>query len=321
MADGFYRLTYRDIAERLGISPDAARMKANRKAKAGHWRLLPDETPGQERLVEIPAADIDDVVAKAAQAERSALAEQAEQAAPAQPFGSAEHPASAEQSAQPEQPARPAVAERSAVVELFVPPRVTVSFDPQHPHLPPAAAERSPSAQPSATPEHSAWAEPAEQAAPPAPAVSPEQAAPAEQAEQPAQAEQAVQAEQASQAEQSQTAEQAPQAEQSQAAEQVEAQSEPRSGDDDLEENAEGESGDALVSTLTARVTTLTNRLIEETNAREKASEELNASAVREAELKVEIERLCTRVSELTDALAHPHRPWWRRLIQGSSGD
>ena len=303
MADGFYRLTYRDIAERLGISPDAARMKANRKAKAGHWRLLPDETPGQERLVEIPAADIDDVVAKAAQAERSALAEQAEQAAPAQPFGSAEHPASAEQSAQPEQPARPAVAERSAVVELFVPPRVTVSFDPQHPHLPPAAAERSPSAQPSATPEHSAWAEPAEQA------------------EQPAQAGQAVQAEQASQAEQSQTAEQAPQAEQSQAAEQVEAQPEPRSGDDDLEENAEGESGDALVSTLTARVTTLTNRLIEETNAREKASEELNASAVREAELKVEIERLCTRVSELTDALAHPHRPWWRRLIQGSSGD
>ena len=97
MADGFYRLTYRDIADKLGISPDAARMKANRKAKSGHWRLLPDETPGQERLVEIPSAELDDMLAKAAkQAERSApatAAERAEQATPAQPVESAERPA------------------------------------------------------------------------------------------------------------------------------------------------------------------------------------------------------------------------------------
>ncbi len=54
MADGFYRLTYRDIAERLGISPDAARMKANRKAKAGQGPLLPDEKQGQDHLVQVP---------------------------------------------------------------------------------------------------------------------------------------------------------------------------------------------------------------------------------------------------------------------------
>src|SRR5262245_29092894 len=104
MADGFYRLTYRDIADRLGISPDAARMKANRKAKAGHWRLLPDETPGGERLVEIPSDELEAMIAKAAPAERSAPVERVEQATPAQPAATAEHPAPADHPA----PAEPA---------------------------------------------------------------------------------------------------------------------------------------------------------------------------------------------------------------------
>jgi hypothetical protein len=277
MADGFYRLTYRDIAERLGISPDAARMKANRKAKAGAWRLLPDEAPGGERLVEIPSAELDGMLAKAAAAaERSASTEPAEQSAPAQPAATAEHPVEAS-------PAD----ERSPVVELYVPPKVSVSFEPQHPHMPPATAEHPTSAEQAATPEHPAQAEQA---------VSPEQPV---QAEQPALAE-AVANDDA-----------------------ADVQDEPRSGEDGLDPvaNAGMESGDALVTALTARVATLTNRLIEETTAREKASEELSASAVRESELKVEIERLSARVAELTAAAEGDHRPWWRKMIQGRLTD
>jgi hypothetical protein len=238
MADGFYRLTYRDIAERLGISPDAARMKANRKAKAGHWRLLPDEAPGGERLVEIPSAELDAIIAKAVSAERS------------------------------------------APVEQFAPAKVSVSFDPQHPHLPAATPARS---------------------APAGPAAAPEQSAPPEQ---PAAPEQAA-------------------AEQVGRTERADVHPEPPAGENGAEQapTAEAETGDALVATLTARVATLTNRLLEETSAREKEREELAASAVRESELKVEIERLSARVSELTEALEADHRPWWRRLIQGGSAE
>src|SRR5665213_1460784 len=80
MAEGFYQLTYRDLADRLGISPDAARMKANRKAKAGLWRFLPDEAPGQERRVEIPVGDLDDLPERPEAAARAAAAEQVETA-------------------------------------------------------------------------------------------------------------------------------------------------------------------------------------------------------------------------------------------------
>jgi len=294
MADGFYRLTYRDIAERLGISPDAARMKANRKAKAGHWRLLPDEAPGGERLVEIPSADLDGMLAKAAAAaERSALAPAAaEQPAPVRPAATAEHPAPVPPPATAEHPAAAApTAEHSPTVEPYVPPKVSVSFAPEHPHMPPATVDRSASAEPIPNPEQPATAE---QAAAPEQTVDAEQAV---EAEQPAPAEAVANAGPAN------------------------VQAEPRSANDDfdLDEIVGAETGDTLVATLTARVATLTNRLLEETAAREKASDELAASAVRESELKVEIERLSARVAELTAAADGDHRPWWRKMIQGGA--
>ncbi len=52
------RLSYRELAERLGISPDAARMKAKRKVKAGVWRLIPGNHPSDRVTVEIPANDL-----------------------------------------------------------------------------------------------------------------------------------------------------------------------------------------------------------------------------------------------------------------------
>lgn len=52
------KLSYRDLAERLGISTDAARMKAKRKAKAGLWRVIPGNHPSDRVMVELPAADL-----------------------------------------------------------------------------------------------------------------------------------------------------------------------------------------------------------------------------------------------------------------------
>jgi hypothetical protein len=52
------RLSYRELAERLSISPDAARMKAKRKIKAGLWRLIPGNHPSDRVMVEIPANDL-----------------------------------------------------------------------------------------------------------------------------------------------------------------------------------------------------------------------------------------------------------------------
>jgi DNA-binding Lrp family transcriptional regulator len=52
------RLSYRELAERLGISPDAARMKAKRRIKAGAWRLIPGNHPSDRVTVEIPANDL-----------------------------------------------------------------------------------------------------------------------------------------------------------------------------------------------------------------------------------------------------------------------
>jgi hypothetical protein len=52
------RLSYRELAERLGISPDAARMKAKRKIKAGLWHLIPGNHPSDRVMVEVPANDI-----------------------------------------------------------------------------------------------------------------------------------------------------------------------------------------------------------------------------------------------------------------------
>jgi DNA-binding Lrp family transcriptional regulator len=52
------RFSYRELAERLGISPDAARMKAKRKIKAGVWRLIPGNHPSDRVTVEIPTDDL-----------------------------------------------------------------------------------------------------------------------------------------------------------------------------------------------------------------------------------------------------------------------
>lgn len=58
MSDDLVKLSYRDLADRLGISTDAARMKAKRKAKAGRWCIIPGNHPSDRVLVEIPAADL-----------------------------------------------------------------------------------------------------------------------------------------------------------------------------------------------------------------------------------------------------------------------
>jgi hypothetical protein len=52
------RLTYRELAERLGIEPDSARIKARRLAKSGRWKLIPGNHPGAASTVEVPVADL-----------------------------------------------------------------------------------------------------------------------------------------------------------------------------------------------------------------------------------------------------------------------
>ena len=47
-------LSYRALAERLAISPDAARMKAKRKA----WRIVPGNHPNAPVLVEVPVTEL-----------------------------------------------------------------------------------------------------------------------------------------------------------------------------------------------------------------------------------------------------------------------
>lgn len=56
--DDFEKLTYRGLAERLGVSADAARMKAKRKVKAGAWRIIPGNHPSDPVLVEVPLAEL-----------------------------------------------------------------------------------------------------------------------------------------------------------------------------------------------------------------------------------------------------------------------
>jgi len=52
------KLGYRELAERLGITPDAARMKAKRAAKTGRWRIIPGNHPSDRVVVELPAEDM-----------------------------------------------------------------------------------------------------------------------------------------------------------------------------------------------------------------------------------------------------------------------
>ncbi|NML92043.1 hypothetical protein HHL26_23905 [Sphingobium sp. TB-6] len=58
MTEEVLQLGYRELADRLSISPDAARMKAKRAAKSGRWRIIPGNHPSDRVLVEIPAADL-----------------------------------------------------------------------------------------------------------------------------------------------------------------------------------------------------------------------------------------------------------------------
>lgn len=58
MTFGKVTVSYRELAERLGTSPDAARMKAKRKAKLGLWRIIPGNHPSDRVMVEIPEHDL-----------------------------------------------------------------------------------------------------------------------------------------------------------------------------------------------------------------------------------------------------------------------
>lgn len=60
MTEEVLQLGYRELAERLGISPDAARMKAKRAVKSGRWRIIPGNHPSDRVLVEIPAAELNE---------------------------------------------------------------------------------------------------------------------------------------------------------------------------------------------------------------------------------------------------------------------
>lgn len=61
------RLSYRALADRLAISPDAARMKAKRKA----WRIVPGNHPNAPVLVEVPVTELAERVPRE-QAQRNA---------------------------------------------------------------------------------------------------------------------------------------------------------------------------------------------------------------------------------------------------------
>jgi uncharacterized small protein (DUF1192 family) len=58
MSEELIQLGYRELADRLGISPDAARMKAKRAAKTGRWRIIQGNHPSDRVLVEIPASEL-----------------------------------------------------------------------------------------------------------------------------------------------------------------------------------------------------------------------------------------------------------------------
>lgn len=57
MTEQTVSLTYRELADRLGISPDAARMKARRAVQKGRWRIIEGNHPNDPVRVELPAID------------------------------------------------------------------------------------------------------------------------------------------------------------------------------------------------------------------------------------------------------------------------
>ena len=50
--------TYKALAERIGVSVDAARMKAKREAKKGRWQIIPGNHPSDKVTVIIPDSDL-----------------------------------------------------------------------------------------------------------------------------------------------------------------------------------------------------------------------------------------------------------------------
>ena len=51
-------LTYKELAERIGVSVDAARMKAKRETKKGRWQIIPGNHPSDKVTVIIPDSDL-----------------------------------------------------------------------------------------------------------------------------------------------------------------------------------------------------------------------------------------------------------------------
>jgi hypothetical protein len=55
------RLSYRELAERMGKTADAARVLASRRAKAGKWRIIEGNHPQDKKYVELPRADLEEL--------------------------------------------------------------------------------------------------------------------------------------------------------------------------------------------------------------------------------------------------------------------
>ena len=51
-------LTYKELAKRLAVSTDAARMKAKREAKKGRWQIIAGNHPSDKVTVVIPIGDL-----------------------------------------------------------------------------------------------------------------------------------------------------------------------------------------------------------------------------------------------------------------------
>lgn len=51
-------LTYAELGERLGVSPDGARMRAKRKTEAGDWGIVAPNNKGGAVRVRLPAGDL-----------------------------------------------------------------------------------------------------------------------------------------------------------------------------------------------------------------------------------------------------------------------
>lgn len=51
-------LTYKQLADRIGVSVDAARMKAKREAKKGRWQIIAGNHPSDKVTVIIPESDL-----------------------------------------------------------------------------------------------------------------------------------------------------------------------------------------------------------------------------------------------------------------------